>query len=246
MRRAAENNKKYRFGPLVVLCALASLSGCASTPAAYDEGDPWEPFNRAMYAFNDDLDKKLLQPIARGYNTIMPGFANKGVTNFFGNIDDVVTVANDVLQFKFQQAVGDGIRVLWNSTFGIAGLIDVSTPMGYPKHEEDFGQTLGRWGVGPGPYVVWPFLGPSTLRDTAGRATDAIAFDPLFWLDSSTVFWSLYALDVVDTRADLLAATRVLEEAALDPYIFVRDAYLQRRQNLVYDGNPPLPEFERF
>ncbi len=219
------------------------LQGCASV-ATYDDDprDPLEGLNRAIYQFNDGLDTVLLKPLARGYKAIVPAPVNKGVTNFFNNIDDITSAVNNLLQFKLTRAASDVGRVLVNSTVGLLGVMDVASNMNLPKYGEDFGQTLGTWGFGPGPYIVLPVLGPSTGRDTIGLVADWFT-DPVNYIEDDQVRWSLKGLDIVDTRADLLEASRVLEEAALDPYAFLRNAYLQRRRNDVYDGNPlPLPE----
>ncbi len=229
---------------LALVTAMTLLaSGCASTPGPRDPKDPFEGFNRSMYKFNDALDRAVMQPVARGYVAITPEPVNKGVTNFFSNLGDVWVTANDVFQFKFKQAVSDAWRFVINSTLGIYGIFDVASVLGLEKHNEDLGQTLGYWGVGPGPYLVLPVLGPSTLRDGIGdagestvwRATDAVT-------DTSAEETGLVVLDSVDTRADLLSASRVMEQVALDPYVFLRESYLQRRRAMVYDGNPPDDE----
>jgi phospholipid-binding lipoprotein MlaA len=234
------NYNKKNTGLLFVLLLATLLSGCASVPGPRDPNDPWEPFNRSMYSFNDELDKKILQPIARGYNNIMPDPVNKGITNFFSNLDDVIVLFNDLLQFKFSQAAHDAGRIVFNTTAGLLGFIDVASHMDMPKHNEDLGQTFGYWGFGEGNYVVWPFFGPSTIRDTVGDIGDSFV-DPLNQVEPDADRYWLKAVKLVDKRADLLSASKVLEEAALDPYTFVRDAYLQRRNSLIHDGNPPKP-----
>lgn len=222
------------------LAAMLMLSaGCASIDADLrDPRDPFEGFNRAMYRFNDGLDRAIVKPLARGYRAIVPSPVDKGVTNFFSNLADVRSAINNLLQFKVERALNDVSRVAVNTTFGVLGLIDVASNVNLPRYDEDFGQTLGAWGSEPGPYIVLPILGPSSGRDAIGLVVDWFA-DPLTYLDDDTVRWSLRGLNMVDTRADLLSASRVLEEAALDPYAFVREAYLQKRQHEVYDGNPP-------
>jgi len=160
------------------------------------------------------------------------------VRNFFGNISDVFIGVNNFLQGKFEDGFNDWVRVAFNSTFGLLGIHDIATDMGYEKHDEDFGQTFGRWGAGPGPYLVLPALGPSTLRDGTGKVLDFYT-DPINETQPFEARWGLVALRLVQTRADLLEASRILEEAALDKYVFTRDAYLQRRRNLIYDGRPP-------
>jgi len=225
----------------VALAGSLGLAGCASNDPFADPRDPFEGFNRAMYQFNDALDTAVIKPLGQGYNAIVPAPVNRGVTNFFNNIEDVTSAVNNLLQFKVGRAVSDVGRVAVNSTVGIAGLFDVASNMDLPRYDEDFGQTLGSWGVASGPYIVLPVLGPSSGRDTVGRVADWFT-DPLNYLEDDTLRWSLKGLDIVDTRADLLNASRVLDEAALDPYAFVRDAYLQKRRDAVYDGNPPEVE----
>ncbi len=227
----------------IALALAIGVPGCASTKGPGSK-DPWESFNRGSYKFNDTVDKAVLKPVAKAYRVVLPQFVRVGVTNFFSNIDDLRVIANQLLQAKFRRAGEDTGRFIINTTAGVLGFIDVATIWGVPKHNEDFGQTLGYWGVGTGPYVVLPFFGPSTVRDAAG----------LFTLDSTLSYWpyvdnmaarnSAYAIDTVNTRARLLDSEKILEEAALDPYAFLRDAYLQRRERLVYDGKPPKQELE--
>jgi len=159
--------------PLLISLALV---GCASTGGTVNPKDPWEPYNRSMYKFNDAVDKAVLKPVAQGYGTVMPEFGKTMVTNFFSNLDDILVTINDVLQFKFSQAASDGTRVLFNSTFGLLGFFNVASDL--EKHNEDFGQTLGYWGVGPGPYVVLPFFGPRTVRDSFGQTQRGLRSDP--------------------------------------------------------------------
>jgi phospholipid-binding lipoprotein MlaA len=224
---------------LAILLSL-SLLGCATNG---DPRDPLEPLNRGIYKFNDVVDKAVLKPVATGYKDAMPDPVRTAVGNFFSNLDDVLVLLNDLLQFKLEQAASDFSRLVWNTTVGIAGLIDVATPMDLTKHNEDFGQTLGYWGIDNGPYLVLPFLGPSTLRDTVGTVVDA-QFDPLLQHTPVPERNSGIAIHSVDTRARLFDAEKVLDEAAIDRYVFLRDAYLQRRRGLVYDGNPPREKFE--
>jgi len=223
-----------------ILFALFLISGCSSVPEGErDPRDPWEGYNRAMTEFNEDFDKAIYKPIAKGYRAITPEPVDRGITNFFGNQLDLVSLLNNVLQAKFDSASDDLARVIVNTTLGLVGFIDVASELELPRHREDFGQTLGRWGVAQGPYFVWPILGPSTVRDSAGIVVGWYS-TPVAYLDSSTWKWGLAILYAVDLRADLLDATDILKQAALDPYIFTRDAYLQKRLNDVYDGNPPL------
>jgi len=229
---------------LLVLTSLI-FSGCAGTPETRDAHDPLEGYNRTMYEFNDGFDRYLLKPVAEGYDAVMPNQINNSISNFFSNLDDLVVIVNDILQLKGDQALHDIGRFAFNSTFGLLGLFDVASHMGMPKHNEDFGQTLGHWGVDSGPYLVLPLLGPSTVRDTTGLVVDW-QLDPIAQIEDTETRWGVIALKAVDTRAGLLRASRILDTAALDPYVFLRDAYLQRRNSLVYDGEPPQGEMEEF
>jgi phospholipid-binding lipoprotein MlaA len=222
-----------RLLPLILLAVLAS--GCAT---ARDPRDPWETVNRATYGFNETVDKTIVKPVAMGYKFITPAPIRTWVYNFFSNLNDVVVLANDVLQFKFVQARDDFARILINSTWGLAGINDIASLAGLEKHNEDMGQSFGRWGMGPGPYFVIPLIGPSTVRDTAGFVGDAF-IAPIFSPDDISTRNLLIALRVISGRAELLDAEKILEEAAIDEYAFVRDAYLQRRLNLIHDGKPP-------
>lgn len=235
--------------PRLLLLLFASLlfSGCATVSPQPEESniDPWEGFNRGVYKFNEKFDRYLMKPVAKGYDKVVPGDVDRGITNFFSNLDDVLVILNDLFQLKFGQAAHDVSRFMWNSTVGVFGLFDVATPLGLEKHDEDFGQTLGYWGLEPGPYLVLPFFGPSNVRDGVGRLSDW-QLDPTFnWFEPESTQWGLFVLDKVDARSDLLRTTRMLEAGALDPYVFTRDFYLQYRQNLVYDGNPPQTEQEQ-
>jgi phospholipid-binding lipoprotein MlaA len=214
-------------------------TSCATLEGPPNPDDPFESFNRSMFAFNEAADKYAFKPAAQGYNFIMPDIASKGVSNFFNNIDDIVVFFNELLQFKIADAVATSARFVFNSTFGLLGLIDVATDMDLPKHNEDFGQTLAVWGVGSGPYLVLPFIGPRNIRDTAGLAVDWTYFDPIF--KRQTLNASLVTLTVkyIDVRAGLLKATNILDETVPDKYSFIRDAWIQRREYLVYDGHPP-------
>jgi phospholipid-binding lipoprotein MlaA len=216
--------------------------GGAPAPTGADAqsaGDPFEGFNRAMYTFNDKLDRYVLKPVAKGYRAVLPEVARKGVSNFFGNLHDPGIMVNNLLQGKFTQAASDLGRFLVNSTVGIVGLFDVATYAGLEKHDEDFGQTLAVWGVGEGAYLVLPVLGPSNLRDGFGLIPDWELYPPTYIKDDGT-YYGLLAVELVNRRTQLLDASDILEQAAgQDPYVFVREAYRQRRHNLVYDGNPP-------
>ena len=221
---------------LLAAATMFTFVGCASTSAP--NADPWEGLNRGTFAVNEAIDKAVLTPVAKGYNAVTPTFFRSGVSNAFGNINDVGTGVNNLLQGKPGNALSDFGRVLVNSTLGILGLFDVASPMGLDKNNEDFGQTLGKWGVGSGPYVVLPLLGPSTVRDTIGRVPDRYTSYSRY-VEHVATRNSLQALDIIRIRAELLATTKTLDEAALDKYQFLRDAYLQRRLNQVYDGKVP-------
>ena len=227
----------YKMALVLLLGVTVGLAGCA-TGDNRDPRDPLEPFNRGMYSFNDMLDRAVLKPLAGGYEYIMPEPASKGVTNFFNNLADIRSALNNLLQFKIGRAFSDVGRVAVNSTVGILGLMDVASNMNLPRYDEDFGQTLGVWGFGSGPYLVLPLLGASSGRDGIGLVADWYT-SPITHMNDDPWRWRLRGLQLVDTRANLLNASRVLEQAALDPYAFVRDAFLQRRRNAVYDGNPP-------
>lgn len=217
--------------------ALLVLTGCASAPGA-DPRDPWEGYNRAMFRFNDAVDTAVLKPVATAYRDTVPQPVRTGVGNFFGNLSDVWSFVNNVLQAKPEGALHSFWRVVVNTTMGLGGVLDPATEMRLERHREDFGQTLGRWGMPSGPYFVLPLLGPSTVRDSAALPVDMYG-NPLGQVNDTPVRGSLAALNVVQTRASLLPTTEFLESAALDRYTFQRDAYLQKRRNEVYDGNPP-------
>lgn len=214
-------------------CALL-LAGCAGS----NPKDPLEGYNRAMFAFNEGVDKFAVKPLAQGYEAVVPLPGRTGIGNFFGNVGDLWIGANNLFQGKPAAAASDLGRVLINSTLGIGGLFDIATEVGLEKHEEDFGQTLGRWGVGNGAYIVWPIIGGRTARDSLGLGFDLFA-DPVGYLNYVRVRNSLYGTRFVDTRASLLPADKAIEEASLDKYAYIRDAYLQRRRSLIYDGRPP-------
>ena len=220
----------------LIAIAAGALQGCATT--AGSRQDPAEGFNRAMFAFNDGLDGIIVRPVAKGYELVVPSPVRTGVANFFANIADIVIGINDLLQGKPQEAGSDIGRFVINSTAGVLGLVDVASDLGIEKHDEDFGQTFGRWGAGPGAYVVVPVFGPRTVRDSAGLVLDLYA-DPVGYVDRVAVRNSLVGTRLISDRAALLPADKVIEEAALDKYSYIRDAYLQMRQYKVYDGNPP-------
>ncbi|MBN3800494.1 VacJ family lipoprotein, partial [Burkholderia sp. Ac-20392] len=215
----------------LAVAAVAALSGCATvqTPT---KGDPLEGFNRTMYTFNDKVDTYALKPVAKGYQYVVPQPVRDSVTNFFSNIGDVYIAANNIVQLRIADGVGDIMRVVINTVFGVGGLFDVATIAKLPKHTADFGITMGRYGMPSGPYLVLPLLGPSTLRDTAGLGVDYVG-NPLTYVKPDGVSWGLFGVNLVNTRSNLLGAGDVLDAAALDKYSFVRNAYLQRRQMLI-------------
>ncbi|CAG4884250.1 ABC transporter [Georgfuchsia toluolica] len=231
---------KRFIGFCALLAAVSVLGGCATTG---NPKDPIEGFNRAVFALNEGVDKAVLKPLAKGYDAVVPVPAKTGVSNFFGNIADVFIGVNDLLQGKARDAASDAGRVLVNSTIGILGFIDFATDFGLEKHEEDFGQTFGHWGAGPGAYLVVPFWGPRDVRDAAGLALDVYA-DPVGNIHNVPVRNSLLATRIISDRTALLPAEKVIEEAALDKYSYIRDAYLQRRRSLIYDGVPPREDFD--
>ena len=231
---------------LPTTAAIALLVGCASTQELpSDDADSLESYNRAMFAFNDAVDKAVFKPVAKVYRRVLPEPVTTSIGNFFSNLNDVVVLVNDLLQFKLHLAAMDSSRIVFNTVFGVAGLFDVASQIELPKHREDFGQTLGYWGVGEGYYLVLPFLGPSTVRDSLGLVGDFFT-NPLTWAttDSDAVAWGLWGLDLINRRSELLRIERALADEQIDPYSFQRSAYLQQRRNLVYDGNPPKPKLD--
>ena len=216
------------------------LVGCATGPNA-NPRDPLEPFNRGVFKFNDAVDTAILKPVATAYRDVTPVRVRQGIGNFFGNLEDVWSFVNNVLQLKGQDAIDSLKRFGVNTFVGWAGVFDVASEMNIEKHTKDFGHTLGYWGVAPGPYLVLPLLGPSTLRDTVALPVD-LKGDIVSNIAHIPTRTTATVLRAIDSRSDLLKATTMLEEAALDRYTFVRDAFLQRRRNMIYDGNPPEEE----
>jgi phospholipid-binding lipoprotein MlaA len=230
----------------LTLCSLLVLAGCATIKDARGGPgarlDPWESWNRKVFAFNERLDEAVLKPVATGYSKVVPQFVRRSVDNFFANAADAWSAVNNVLQGKAEPAFTDVVRFTTNTTFGIFGLLDIASEMGLERHNEDFGQTLGRWGFGAGAYVVWPLFGPSTVRDSIALPLDRAASPALVINDGGSQF-GITVLQIVNTRANLLGASKVLDDIALDKYTFLRDAYLQRRRSLVFDGDAPeLPD----
>ncbi len=220
----------------LALCCLALLLfGCATQPIAKrDPRDPWERVNRVTYSFNDKFDKAIARPVARTYVNVTPQVVRTGVSNFVDNLTYPVTIVNDLLQAKFKQTCSDTGRLVLNSTVGFGGLMDPATAVGLDKNNEDFGQTLGYWGVKPGPYLVLPFLGFSDTRDAFGTVVD-IYSHPTHYIRNTYVSWGLWGVEVLDARARLLSANSVVDNT-YDPYTFTKNAYLQRRHYLVTDG----------
>lgn len=227
---------------LFALTVLLAVQGCATVPQP-NARDPLESFNRTVFGFNEAVDKAVLKPVATGYKAVTPDWLRKGVGNFFNNLQDVWSAVNNGLQGRGQE-FGDSVgRVMVNSTIGLLGVIDVASELNIERHTADFGLTLGRWGVPPGPYVVLPLLGPATLREVAALPVDMQGMPSNNLGDQDTRTW-LPVVNVVNTRAKYLNAGEVLEGAALDNYTFRRDAYLQRQRNIQYDGNPPEEDTE--
>jgi phospholipid-binding lipoprotein MlaA len=230
--------------PLLAVVMVLLASGCATTGGdERDPRDPWEGMNRGVYKFNETFDDYLARPVARTYVKVLHQEIRSRVGNFFSNLQDPLIGANNLLQGKLGDGVNDWVRFAFNSTFGLLGIHDVASEWGYEKHNEDFGQTFGRWGAGPGPYLVLPILGSSTVRDGLGTGVD-IWLDPMGEIRPINLRNSLIVLRATNLRAELLEASRILEEAALDKYVFQRDAYLQRRRSLIYDGRPPREKIE--
>jgi len=235
---------------LLALSLVALIVGCASIPAGVPPSpdDPWEPFNRSVFEFNEGLDKYVLKPVVSGYRFVLPEFIREGVYNFFSNYNDIYTALNNLLQGKPDYAFNDLMRVVVNTTMGLGGLIDLATPGGLEKHKEDFGQTFGVWGVPSGPYVVLPFFGPSSVRDTFGTVAD-LETDYLFkYIPDVGLRNSLTGLRVVNARNTYYEAGDLLDGAAIDKYSFLRDAYIQRRKYQINEGRddeePQMPTYE--
>ncbi len=231
---------KKPLGWAAAALALALLQGCATGPNA-NPTDPLEPFNRAMFSFNEGVDRAIVKPVATAYRDVTPAPIRTGVTSFFGNISDVWSLVNNMLQAKPEAAADSLFRVTVNTFWGLGGIFDVASEMKIPKHSEDFGQTLGYWGVASGPYLVLPLLGPSSVRDSVGTLVDYRG-DLVSRTDNVPVRNSLTGLRAVNMRANVLSAGDLLEQAALDKYSFAREIYLQRRRSLIRDGAPEAEE----
>ena len=225
----------------VALCVgVVMLQGCSTIGAKTAGGrlDPWEKWNRKVFTFNEKLDENVLKPVATGYSNVVPRPVRSGVDNFFGNAADAWSAVNNFLQGKVANGLQDVIRFGTNTVFGLGGVLDVATEFGVDHQYEDFGQTLGAWGFGPGAYVVWPLFGPSSVRESIALPFDR-AVSPALVINDGAVKWEITGLQIINTRANLLGASKVLDDIALDKYTFVRDAYLQRRRSLVYNGEEP-------
>lgn len=235
----------HRLSILAIATALILLnSGCASVTEDGDVNDPAESINRSIYNFNEGFDQIILKPVATGYQKL-PGPVQTGTHNFFSNLDDVVVVVNDALQLDIEQFSSDALRLSVNTVFGIFGLIDMGTPMGMPKHDTSFADTLGHWGVGSGPYIVLPIFGPSSLRDAPSLVVD-ILIHPVGQVSPASAAIALSSVRAVDVRSELLKTTDLRDQLALDPYIFTRESYYQWRQNRIYHGEPPKVIIEDF
>jgi phospholipid-binding lipoprotein MlaA len=232
-----------KFWKQSLLAGLWLITSACASMKGDDPRDPWEGVNRGVYKFNEKFDDYLARPVARTYVKVLHQEIRTRIGNFFGNLADPFIGVNNFLQGKFEDGVNDWARFAFNSTFGLLGIHDVASEWGYEKHNEDFGQTFGRWGAGPGPYLILPLLGSSTLRDGVGTGID-MYLDPMGEIRPINLRNSLIVVRATNLRADLLEASRILEEAALDKYVFQRDAYLQRRRSLIYDGRPPREKLE--
>ncbi len=239
------NNEVSADRPLALLLLalfVFTSTACVSVPGGPEPDDPWEPFNRSMYDFNDGVDKAIIEPVADAYLKIPDG-GRKAIHNFFVNLAYPTTVINQFLQGKFERGFEDTMRFIFNTTFGLLGFIDIAGPSGLARHDEDFGQTFAVWGIPSGNFVTLPVLGPKTVRSALGWPLDFLT-TPLFWIETGAEFIAVAGLNIVDSRARLAPAIRLRDETAFDPYIFTREAYLQHRLNLIYDGNPPIQDLE--
>jgi phospholipid-binding lipoprotein MlaA len=225
--------------------ALVVLAGCATVPpsGAKPATDPFESWNRKVFAFNDKVDTAVLKPVAETYRDVVPSFVRTSINNVLGNIYDVWSTANHFLQGKFQSGLEMGMRVLTNTVFGAVGIFDVATEAGLQRRSEDLGQTLGMWGVPSGPYIVLPFLGPSTARDGVGLFIDR-QVGPSTLPNANADRYAVTALELLNTRTNLLQTGSLVDQVALDRYSFIRDAYLSRRRDALYDGAPPMETFD--
>ncbi len=230
---------------------MVLVSACA-TNGSRDPQDPFERFNRSTFKFNQAMDETIFNPIGRAYDAILPKFINQGISNFFSNLREISIIVNDILQLKIGQSVSDFARLVFNSTIGLLGFFDVSSNMGLPKHNEDFGQTLATWGFGSGPYFVVPFFGPTTPRAATSFGVDGVLLSPTAYINDNAYSYGLMSLKYIDFKADLLSTGELLGIAAVDEYEFVKNVYFQRRDRLIHDRNEDEimdsepPDFEGF
>lgn len=230
------------LAPVWFVLFVLTGTGCVSIPGEPDPNDPWEPFNRSMYDFNDGIDKDIIAPVAELYLKLPDG-GRTAIHNFLVNLGYPTTIINQFLQGKFERGLEDTMRFIFNTTFGLLGFIDIAGPTGLARNQEDFGQTFAVWGIPQGNFLTLPILGPQTVRSAVGWPLDFVT-KPLFWIETPGEFAALVGVNIVDTRARLAPAIKLRDETAFDPYIFTREAYLQQRQNLIYDGNPPVRDLE--
>lgn len=238
------------FRTLICVLLLTLASGCANT-GGISEGDPFVKFNRGAFKLNKSLDKNVFNPVAEVYDDVLHEDINDGITNFFSNLNDISVIFNDVLQGKLGQAFSDLGRFIINSTLGIGGFVDLSSDIGLPKHREDFGQTLGVWGIDSGPFIILPVLGPTTVRAGIGLGVDTIGFNPMtYWVNEAPVTGGLMTLQYIDFKADLLSTGELLGVAAVDEYGFLKSVYLQYRDKVVHDRSDDdledAPDFDSF
>jgi phospholipid-binding lipoprotein MlaA len=235
------NNKLVSILKIVsISLSMLFLSACATT-GGLDERDPWEGFNRGVYSFNETIDNIIFEPVGKVYDVLTPDIIDEGISNFFGNLNQLSVIANDLLQFKFDQAANDTVRLFLNSTIGLFGFFDVASEGNLYSSDEDFGQTLAHWGVGSGPYLVVPLFGPTTVRDSTSLVVDKTLLNPVTYIDDDLSLAGLLTLNYVDFKSDILSTTDLIKEAALDEYDFVKNAYFKKRANQISGG-----EFEDF
>jgi phospholipid-binding lipoprotein MlaA len=217
----------------VCIFLISLLAGCATTGSG-DPRDPFEGFNRGVYSFNKGMDELLFDHVNEVYKNITPEVVDRGVTNFFSNLNDIAVTVNSLLQLKVDQALSVATRFIFNSTIGIAGFFDIATAVDLPKYDEDFGQTLAFWGFDSGPYLMVPFFGPTTVRDATGFIVDRGVLNPVFYVNDTTARAGLLTLNYVDFKADLMSARKILGDAALDEYEFVKNAYFEKRNSQIH------------
>jgi phospholipid-binding lipoprotein MlaA len=230
------NNKFVStFKVSLVVSSMLFLSACATT-SALDERDPWEGFNRGVFSFNETMDDFVFEPVGKVYDFITPDIIDDGVSNFFKNLGQLPVIANDLLQFEFNQAANDTVRLFLNSTIGLLGFFDVASEGNLYSSKEDFGQTLAHWGIGSGPYLVVPFFGPASVRDAVGFTVDRSVFSPIAYVDDDMSRAGLLTLEYVDIKSDVLSTTGLVKEAALDEYDFIKNAYFEKRASQINNG----------